>query len=98
MKSRALGWWTDVSPLERRTLLVGSANVAVLLMNVCCAIATARVLGPSLYGVASLIQGYPNIIYSFLDCQSSDPLIKHLTSFLSTGNSRDARSLCRVGY
>jgi O-antigen/teichoic acid export membrane protein len=70
-----------------------SASFALL-----TSIITARLLGSNEYGRAALVMAYPTLIYSFIAIKSSSITTRHISSFKSTRQEEEIKSICALGY
>ncbi len=74
------------------------AKSITLILSFVQGILIARWLGPELYGIAALIMGFPNSVYTFFDARSSEASIRYLSEFHVRGERERALAMCKLGY
>jgi O-antigen/teichoic acid export membrane protein len=82
---------TDVGLLAASQYL--SAGLDFLMAAV-----VARLLGPSEYGVATLVIAYPTLLWSFVGTKSVSVTTRYIASFRATGRFEELAGICKFGY
>src|SRR3990167_3207714 len=59
---------------------------------------SARILGPSDYGVVALVMAYPILIWSFLGVKSFFITTRYISGFRAGRQNESIKSICKLGY
>ena len=86
------------SRFARNVGVLTLANFVSAVLSFVQSILVARWLGPELYGVATLVMSFPNLIYTFFDTRSADASVKYLSEFYARSEQKQTLAMCKVGY
>ncbi len=102
-KPETVGPWGFLRTVRQSLLAreVGSlwmAEVVVLATAITQAAVVARALGPERFGTAALVLGTTALVFTFLDPQSQEAVVKYLGGHHAVGRVRHALAVPKVAY
>jgi O-antigen/teichoic acid export membrane protein len=86
------------SHFMRNVSVLTVAKVLGTALNIVQGVVVARLLGPTIYGVAGLILSYPGLVFNILDARSGDASVKYLGEFSAQGERRKVLAMTKLGY
>lgn len=74
------------------------ANLISMVISLIQGFIVAKILGPSAYGIASLVMSYPNLVFNFFDAKSEQASVKYMSDFQVTEDHRKLLAMSNLGY
>lgn len=93
-------WWRNVigTKFVRDAGMLSASQVLMGALMFAQGILVARWLGPEQFGVATLIMGYPALLFSVFDARSSAATVKFVSAFAAQRQPQSALAMCKVSY
>jgi O-antigen/teichoic acid export membrane protein len=87
-----------IGSFVKNVSLLTIANLVTAFLSLVQGIFVARWLGPDLFGLATLVMAFPNLIYTFFHARTADGTVKFLSEFHARDERLRALAICRLGY
>lgn len=85
-------------PLVKGGILLSVSQYCAATLHFITITVAARLLGPSDYGVATLVMAYPALLLSFIGVKSKSVITRYVASFRIADRKNELNSICKLGY
>jgi stage V sporulation protein B len=85
-------------PMVGNAGILATSQCAATVLGFVTTVIAARLLGPTDYGVATIIMAYPMLLWSYVNTKSVSITTRYIAGFRAGGRKEELKSICKLGY